>query len=53
MDTTFAKLLYLGVHGMHRFKKINNHENFFLENLCCLYSMTVKDVVFVFLLEMI
>jgi hypothetical protein len=53
MNSTFAKLLYLRVHGMHGFKEINDDENFLLENLCCLYSMRVEDVFFVFLLEMI
>jgi hypothetical protein len=53
MDSTFAKLYNLGVHGMHGFEEINNDVDFFLKNLCCLYSMSMEDVIFVFLLEMI
>ena len=53
MDSTFTKLLYLRVHGMHGLKEINNDKYFFLENLCCLHSMIVEDVVLVFLLKMI
>lgn len=53
MDPTFTKLLYLRVHGMHGLKEINNDKYFLLENLCCLDSMIMEDVVIVFLLKMI
>ena len=38
---------------MHGFEEINNDVDFFLKNLSCLYSMSMEDVIFVFLLEMI